>query len=155
MKVTSGYSGGKTENPTYDIVLSKTSGHAESIQIIYDSEVIAFEDLLEVFFETHDPTTLNRQGNDIGPQYRSAIFYHNQEQKQKAEAYIKFLNEKKVFKNPIVTEVSAFKKFYSAEEYHQNYFRENPSQPYCYFVIRPKLEKFRKEFKEKLKSYKQ
>jgi peptide-methionine (S)-S-oxide reductase len=148
----SGYSGGKTENPTYKEVCGGETGHAESLQITYDPAVISFDELLEVFWETHDPTTLNRQGADVGTQYRSAVFYHNEEQKQKAEKYKAELNKSGAFDKPVVTEITAFTKFYPAENYHQEYFENNEnSNPYCQIVIRPKLDKFRKVFKEKLK----
>jgi peptide-methionine (S)-S-oxide reductase len=149
--VESGYSGGQEANADYKSVCSGLTGHAEIVQITYDSDKVAFEDLLEVFFATHDPTTLNRQGADVGPQYRSVIFYHNEEQKKISDLVIKELNAQKIFKNPIVTEVSAFDKFYKAEDYHQDYFANNPRQPYCNAVINPKMEKFKKLFKEKLK----
>lgn len=151
LKVTSGYSGGHVANPTYDEVCSKTTGHAEVTQIIFDPTVITYDELLEVFWKTHDPTTLNRQGNDVGPQYRSVIFYHNDAQKQKAEFYKQQLDKSGAWKDPIITEITAFKNFYEAEDYHQNYYVNNGSQPYCYFVIRPKMEKFEKVFKDKLK----
>lgn len=147
----SGYSGGHVDNPTYKQVCEGTTGHAEVIQIVYDPAKITFDELLAAFWQSHDPTTLNRQGNDVGPQYRSVVFYHNQEQKEKAEKYKAELDKSKAFDNPIVTEVSPFTKFYAAENYHQEYFDNNGSQPYCYYVIRPKLEKFRKVFKDKLK----
>ena len=149
--VASGYSGGKTNNPTYREVCSGMTGHAEVCQITFDPEQITFTDLLQAFFSSHDPTTLNRQGNDEGTQYRSAIFYHNEEQKTLAEKAKKELNEAKAFENPIVTEIAPFIKFFKAEDYHQNYYNENGNQPYCAFVIKPKLEKFKKVFKEKLK----
>ena len=149
--VESGYSGGQEANADYKSVCSGLTGHAEVVQITYDCDKVAFEDLLEVFFATHDPTTLNRQGADVGPQYRSVIFYHNEEQKKISDLVIKELNAQKIFKNPIVTEVSAFDKFYKAEDYHQDYFANNPRQPYCNAVINPKMEKFKKLFKEKLK----
>lgn len=149
--VTSGYSGGSVDNPTYKEVCSGTTGHAEVCQIAFDPQQIGYVDLLQAFFSSHDPTTLNRQGNDEGTQYRSAIFYHNEEQKRLAEKVKKELNDAKAFENPIVTEIAPFKKFYKAEDYHQNYYNENGNQPYCAFVIRPKLEKFKKVFKEKLK----
>jgi peptide-methionine (S)-S-oxide reductase len=152
LKVTSGYSGGQVDNPTYKQVCEGNTGHAEVIQIVYDPTRISFDDLLKAFWQSHDPTTLNRQGNDVGPQYRSVIFYHNDEQKEKAEKYKKELDASKAFDNPIVTEVSPFSKFYVAENYHQDYYNNNGSQPYCYYVIRPKLEKFNKVFKDKLKS---
>jgi peptide-methionine (S)-S-oxide reductase len=150
-KVSSGYSGGHVKNPTYKQVCDGTTGHAECIQIVYNPAEVSFDELLEVFWESHDPTTLNRQGNDIGTQYRSVIFYHNKEQKEKAEKYKAELNSEGAFDDPIVTEISPAAEFYVAEDYHQNYYNENGSQPYCYFVIRPKLEKIRKVFKDKLK----
>ncbi|HYG37034.1 MAG TPA: peptide-methionine (S)-S-oxide reductase MsrA [Cytophagales bacterium] len=149
--VVSGYSGGHTENPTYKEVCNGTTGHAEVLQITYDPSVITFDELLEIFWETHDPTTLNRQGNDIGTQYRSAIFYHNNEQKELAQKYKKKLDESGAFPRPIVTEITPFTIFYKAENYHQNYYNLNGSEPYCSMVIRPKVEKFRKVFKDKLK----
>lgn len=151
-KVVSGYSGGHVDNPTYKQVCNGTTGHAEVIQISYDPSVISYDELLEVFWKTHDPTTPNRQGNDVGPQYRSAVFYHNDTQKEKADKYKKELNEAGAYDKPIVTEITAFEKFYPAEDYHQNYFNLNGSQPYCSFVIRPKVEKFEKVFKDKLKT---
>lgn len=151
LKVTSGYSGGEVENPTYKQVCEGNTGHAEVIQIVYDPTKISFDELLKAFWESHDPTTLNRQGNDIGPQYRSVIFYHDNEQKEKAAKYKQELDKSKAFDNPIVTEVSPYSKFYVAENYHQDYYNNNGSQPYCYYVIRPKLEKFNKVFKDKLK----
>lgn len=147
-----GYSGGKTENPTYEQVCSGNTGHAEVVQIAFNPNVISYDELLEVFFKTHDPTSLNRQGNDIGTQYRSVIFYHNEEQKKSAEKYISLLEKEKIFDKPIVTELSAFTKFYEAEDYHHNYFKNNPNQGYCAFVINPKYEKFKKVFKNKLKN---
>ena len=150
-KVLSGYSGGHVDNPSYRQVTSGTTGHAEVIQVVFDPKVISFEEVLEVFWATHDPTTLNRQGADVGPQYRSAVFYHSDEQKQKAEFFKKKLDESGAFGKPIVTEITAFNNFYVAEDYHQNYFKENGGQPYCQFVIRPKMEKFKKAFAEKLK----
>ncbi len=150
--VVSGFSGGKVKNPTYKEVISGRTGHAEVTQIKYDPNVITFSELLEVFWSTHDPTTLNRQGNDVGTQYRSAIFYHNAEQKELAQFYLKQLQEQKVFDRPIVTEIVAFEAFYEAENYHQDYFALNPNQGYCRVVIAPKVEKFRKVFKEKLKT---
>lgn len=151
LKVSSGYSGGHVDNPTYKEVCEGTTGHAEVVQVVYDPSKITFDELLEVFWQTHDPTTLNRQGNDVGPQYRSAIFYHNDEQKKKAEMYKAELNQSGAFNKPIVTEISPFDKFYVAENYHQDYYNNNGSQPYCYYVIKPKLEKFQKVFKDKLK----
>jgi peptide-methionine (S)-S-oxide reductase len=151
LKVTSGYSGGTTKNPTYKEVCTGLTGHAECLQIVYDPTVISYEELLEVFWKTHDPTTLNRQGNDVGTQYRSVIFYHNEQQKALAEKYKKELNEARVFPNPVVTEIVPMKVFYPAENYHQEYYKLNGHEPYCQFVIRPKIEKFRKVFKNKLK----
>jgi len=153
LKVTSGYSGGHVKNPTYEQVCEKKTGHAEVCQIVYDPTVITFDELLEVFWQTHDPTTLDRQGNDVGPQYRSVVFYHDAEQKEKSEKYKAELNKSGAFDNPIVTAVEPYKNFYSAEKYHQNYYNDNGSQPYCYYVIRPKLEKFEKVFKSKLKTH--
>lgn len=151
LKVESGYSGGVNANPTYEEVSTGTTGHAEVVQITYDPAKISFETLLEAFWQAHDPTTLNRQGNDVGPQYRSVIFYHDEEQRQQAEFYKKKLDDSKAFDNPIVTEIAPFKAFYVAENYHQNYYNLNGSAPYCTYVIKPKLEKFKKVFKEKLK----
>jgi len=149
--VVSGYAGGTVENPTYEEVCSGTTGHAEVTQITYDPSVISYDELLEVFWKTHDPTTLNRQGNDVGTQYRSVIFYHNEEQKELAEKYKEELDKSGAWNNPIVTEISPFTKFYSAEGYHQDYYENNPNQGYCAFVIAPKVEKFEKVFKDKLK----
>jgi methionine-S-sulfoxide reductase len=144
--VVSGYSGGRTENPTYEQVCSGKTGHAEVIQISYNPAEISFTDLLRVFWKTHDPTTLNRQGHDVGTQYRSAIFYHNDMQRKLAEEYKRQLDGSRTFGAPIVTEITPFTKFYPAEKYHQEYFALNPGQRYCEYVIRPKVEKFRKEF---------
>jgi peptide-methionine (S)-S-oxide reductase len=149
--VTSGYSGGPTPNPTYQEVCTGTTGHAEVCQIRYDPMKISFEDLLEVFWKTHDPTTLNRQGNDEGTQYRSVVFYHDNQQKALAEAYKKKLDEAGIWPNPIVTEISPLINFYKAEDYHQNYFNDNPYQGYCRVVIQPKVEKLKKVFADKLK----
>jgi peptide-methionine (S)-S-oxide reductase len=149
--VKSGYIGGKTINPTYKDICNGDTGHAEAIQIEFDSSKISFGELLEVFFATHDPTTLNRQGNDSGTQYRSEIFYHNELQKNTAEAYIALLTKENTFGKPIVTVISAATKFYEAEDYHQNYYNQNQSQGYCSYVITPKVEKVRKLFKDKLK----
>jgi peptide-methionine (S)-S-oxide reductase len=151
-KVTSGYSGGHVKNPTYEQVCGKKTGHAEVVQIVYDPEQISFDELLEVFFQVHDPTTLNRQGADEGPQYRSAIFFHNDGQKQKAEYYKQELDKSGAYENKIVTEISPWKNFYSAEEYHQNFYTNNPNYGYCSYVIKPKLDKFRKVFAGKLRS---
>lgn len=150
-KVVSGYTGGKVKNPTYKEVCSGLTGHAEAIQITFDSKRISYVELLEIFWQTHDPTTLNRQGADVGTQYRSAIFYHTEEQKEKAITYKQKLDESGAFDNPIVTEISPATEFYPAEDYHQNYFNLNGSAPYCSYVIQPKVEKFKKVFKEKLK----
>ncbi len=151
LSVTSGYSGGKTKNPSYSEVSSGFTGHAEACQIIYDPSVISYDELLEAFWASHDPTTLNRQGADRGTQYRSAIFYQNDQQKQIAEAYKTKLNAEKAFDNPIVTEISPAGAFYIADDSHQNYYDQNGNAPYCTYVIAPKLEKFRKVFKDKLK----
>jgi peptide-methionine (S)-S-oxide reductase len=153
LNVTSGYSGGKTANPTYEEVSSGQSGHAECVQIVYEPDKISYDELLEAFFQSHDPTSLNRQGADEGTQYRSAIFYHNSAQKDKAEYYKDKLNKEEAYNKPIVTEISPIAKFYLAENYHQEYYRLNKySNPYCAAVIRPKLEKFQKVFAKKLKS---
>ena len=149
--VKSGYSGGSVINPTYEQVCSGLTGHAEVCQITYDPSVIGFEELLEVFWKTHDPTTLNRQGHDEGTQYRSVIFYHDDEQRKLAEAYKQKLDKSGAFKNRIVTEISPFAKFYPAENYHDDYFRRNPNQGYCRVVIQPKMDKFREVFQDKLK----
>ena len=151
-KVKSGYTGGHVPNPTYEQVCNKETGHAESLQIEYDPNEISFDELLEVFWKTHNPTTLNRQGNDVGPQYRSAIFYHDEEQKQKAENYKSELEASGVFDDPIVTTIEPFTVFYPAENYHSDYYKRNPTQSYCYYVIKPKMEKFRKVFGDKLKA---
>jgi peptide-methionine (S)-S-oxide reductase len=149
--VRSGYMGGRTKNPTYEDITTGLTGHAEVIQIDFDPTVIKFAELLEVFWSTHDPTTLNRQGNDVGTQYRSAVFYHSEDQQAAAERYKKQLNEANAFPDPIVTEITPAAKMYVAEDYHQNYFNENPYQPYCRAVIPPKLEKLKKVFADKLK----
>jgi peptide-methionine (S)-S-oxide reductase len=150
ISVVSGYSGGAVENPTYEQICTGTTGHAEVCQIRFDPAVISFDDLLEVFWQTHDPTTLNRQGADVGTQYRSVIFYHDAEQKAIAQRRMKQLDEAGVWSDPIVTEIAPLTVFYRAEEYHQNYYRNNPQRGYCQAVIRPKLEKFREVFREKL-----
>jgi peptide-methionine (S)-S-oxide reductase len=150
-KVASGYSGGYVKNPSYKEVCEGTTGHAEVCQLSYDPEQVSYDELLEIFWQTHDPTTLNRQGNDVGTQYRSVVFYHNEDQKVLAEKYKKELDEAGIYQNPIVTEIAPYETFYVAEDYHQNYFNENGSQPYCSFVIQPKVEKFKKVFKDKLK----
>lgn len=150
--VVSGYSGGRKDKPTYQEVCSETTGHAEVVQIRFDPEVIDFRDILRVFFTVHDPTQLNRQGNDIGTSYRSAIFYHSDEQRRAAEVVIKEIADERVYDKPIVTEVTAFDKFWPAENYHQEYFFNNPNQPYCAAVVAPKVAKFRKKFVDRLKS---
>lgn len=150
-RVESGYSGGSVSNPTYKQVCTGTTGHAEVCNIYYDPAVISYDELLAAFWTCHDPTQLNRQGNDVGTQYRSVIFYHNDEQKQKAEAYKKQLNEEHAWDKPVVTEISPFTQFYKAEDYHQNYYNDNSQQPYCQLVVGPKVDKFKKVFKDKLK----
>jgi methionine-S-sulfoxide reductase len=147
----SGYSGGRVPNPTYEQVCTGLTGHAEAIQITFDPEKITFPELLEVFWMTHDPTTLNRQGPDVGTQYRSAVFYHNEEQRKQAEHFKKKLDDAEAFNAPIVTEITKFEKFYPAEDYHQQYYEANRREPYCRMVVRPKVVKVRKAFKEKLK----
>ncbi len=149
-KVESGYAGGSVDNPTYQQVCTGTTGHAEVVQITFDPSVISYRELLEVFFTIHDPTTLNRQGADVGTQYRSAIFYHSPEQKAAAESVIAGLSAEKIWDNPIVTELAPLDEFYPAEEYHRDYYERNPGQPYCQAVIAPKVSKFRKKFLEKL-----
>ena len=149
--VKSGYSGGKGENPTYKEVCTGNTGHAECLNIEYDASKISFEDLLEVFWKTHDPTTLNRQGNDIGTQYRSVVFYHNEAEKSIVENQIAELNKSGAWSNPIVTTLEPFITFYPAEDYHDDYFNNNGGNPYCQMVVRPKVEKFEKVFKDKLK----
>jgi len=151
-KVVSGYSGGTIKNPAYREVITGRTGHAESIQITFNPEVISYTELLDIFFSTHNPTTLNRQGYDVGTQYRSVVFYHNDKQKKEAEAMIKALSDAKVFENDIVTEVKLFTNFYLAETYHQDYYINNKSQPYCENVINPKLVKFLKKYTSKLKT---
>jgi peptide-methionine (S)-S-oxide reductase len=152
-KVVSGYSGGHVENPTYEQVCTGTTGHAESIQITYDPSKASYDELLEVFWKTHDPTTRNRQGNDVGPQYRSVIFYHNPEQKKLAESYKGKLEAERIWTRPVVTEIVPFTRFWPAEDYHQNYYNNNPSKGYCSIVITPKIEKFKKIFRDRLKGY--
>lgn len=150
-KVVSGYIGGKTINPTYKDICTGETGHAEAIQITFNPNEVAYEDLLEIFFGTHDPTTLNRQGADVGTQYRSEIFYHSEAQKTKAENYIQLLEKEKLYDKKIMTKVSSATLFYPAEDYHQNYYNQNSNQGYCQMVIAPKLEKLRKYYKSKLK----
>ena len=152
-KVESGYMGGTTKNPSYKEVCTGKTGHAEVIQVTYDPKKVTYDELLEIFWKTHDPTTLNRQGADVGTQYRSAVFYHNDEQKRLAEKYKKELTEAKAFDQPIVTEITRASVFYKAEDYHQNYYNLNGNAPYCSVVIQPKVEKFKKVFKEKLKNH--
>jgi peptide-methionine (S)-S-oxide reductase len=151
-KVVSGFSGGHVANPSYEEVCTGKTGHAEACNIIYDPAKITYDELLEAFFVAHDPTQLNRQGNDVGTQYRSAIFYHNAAQKGKANYYISKLNAEKAYKSNIVTQVVPYTAFYKAEDYHQNYFNQNGSEPYCKYVIQPELDKFKKVFKDKLKN---
>jgi peptide-methionine (S)-S-oxide reductase len=149
--VESGYSGGRTRNPTYEDVCGGNTGHAEVVQVTFDPSVITFRDLLDVFFTIHDPTTLNRQGADVGTQYRSAVFYHSPEQKKTAEEAIADLTRDRIFEDPIVTEVAPFDRFYEAENYHQEYFGRNESQPYCRAVVAPKVAKFRKQHFDRLR----
>jgi peptide-methionine (S)-S-oxide reductase len=149
--VASGYSGGSIKNPSYKEVCTGRTGHAEAVQITYDPSKVTYPELLEIFWKTHDPTTLNQQGNDVGTQYRSAIFYHSEQQKELAETYKKKLDGSGAFDKPIVTEISPISNFYKAEDYHQDYYNQNSDQPYCTFVIRPKLDKFEKVFKDKMK----
>jgi len=150
-KVVSGYTGGMVKNPTYKEVCTGTTGHAEAIEITFDPTQISYEDILEVFFATHDPTTLNRQGADVGTQYRSEIFYHDEAQKKAAENFIKLLNDQNIYGKNVVTKISQATTFYPAEEYHQDYYNQNKSQPYCMAVINPKLDKLRKNYKSMLK----
>lgn len=149
--VVSGFSGGHVDNPSYQDVIAKSTGHAEVVQLEFDPEIIGFREILQVFFTIHDPTTLNRQGNDVGPQYRSVIFFHNEEQEMTAREVIAEFEQQSVWDAPFVTEISAFTDFYRAEDYHQNYYRDNPLAGYCMVVIRPKVQKFRKVFFDKLK----
>jgi peptide-methionine (S)-S-oxide reductase len=152
VRVLPGYSGGHVANPTYEQVSTGTTGHAEVVQITFDPEIISYRELLEIFFAMHDPTTLNRQGGDVGTQYRSVIFYHNGEQKATAEKIIEELNKAKTYDAPIVTKVEPFKAFYKAEEYHRDYFKHHPEIPYCKLVISPKIAKLRKKYWDKLKN---
>jgi len=151
ISVTSGYAGGETKNPTYKEVCSGQSGHAEVIQLTFDPAIITYDEILAAFWQAHDPTQLNRQGNDVGTQYRSVIFYHNVDQKKIAEGYVKKLNDEKAYDQPVVTQVAPLTVFYKGEDYHQDYYNQNSSQGYCQFVIQPKLDKFKKVFKDKLK----
>jgi peptide-methionine (S)-S-oxide reductase len=150
-RVESGYSGGSVENPTYQQVCSGRTGHAEVIQVTFDPDTIDFATILEVFWRTHDPTTMNRQGADVGTQYRSAIFYHTDEQRQIAETSKQETNASDLWENPIVTEITPFTRFYPAEDYHQNFYRDNPGQPYCRVMIDPKIRKLRKDFEDQVK----
>lgn len=150
-KVVPGYSGGHIKNPAYKEVCNGNTGHAEVARIYFDADVISFEELLEVFWKSHDPTTLNRQGNDVGTQYRSAVFYHDETQREKAEHFKTKLDEAGAFADPIVTEISPLENFYEAEEYHHNYFALNGDQPYCAFVIKPKVDKVKQVFADKMK----
>ena len=150
-KVVSGYSGGIVENPTYQSIGTGTTGHAEVVQVYFDPELISLTEIFEIFWATHDPTTLNRQGADKGPQYRSCIFYHNNEQEKLASSIRSQLNDSKLFDKPIVTEITSFSNFYPAENYHQDYFNQNGAQPYCQLVIQPKVDKLKKYFAERLK----
>lgn len=149
--VVSGYSGGHVENPSYQDVCTGSTGHAEVIRVRFDPEVITFKEVLQIFFATHDPTTLNRQGNDVGTQYRSVVFFHSEEQKKIAEQVIEEIDREDIYDDPIVTEVTEFSNFYAAEDYHQDYFENNPNQPYCTAVVAPKVAKFRKVFFDRLK----
>ena len=151
LQVESGYAGGSVDNPTYRQVTSGTTGHAEVVQLTFDPEQVTFREILEVFFTIHDPTTLNRQGADVGPQYRSAIFYHSFDQERIANEVIAEMEAAKIWPNPIVTEVTAFTNYFPAEDYHQNYYRDNPGQPYCQIVIAPKVAKFRQKYLQKLR----
>ena len=153
ISVESGYMGGHVPNPSYRAVCTGTTGHAEVVQVTFDPAVSSYREILEVFFAIHDPTTRDRQGNDSGPQYRSAIFYHSEEQKATAEALIRELDAERIWPRPIVTEVTAATEFYVAEDYHQEYFRNNPSAPYCSYIVAPKLAKFRQKFAAKLRSH--
>ena len=153
LKVTSGYSGGQIPNPTYKQVCTGETGHAECVQVVYEPDKISYDELLEVFFEVHDPTSLNKQGADVGTQYRSAVFYHNSEQKEKAEYYKQELDKASAYNNPIVTEIAPFSKFFPAENYHQEYYENNKiTNPYCSVIIRPKIEKFERVFSTRLKT---
>ncbi|MFQ5871963.1 MAG: peptide-methionine (S)-S-oxide reductase MsrA [Candidatus Geothermarchaeales archaeon] len=151
VSVTSGYCGGEVENPSYEQVGTGRTGHAEAVQILYDQRKVSYEELLRVFFVTHDPTTLNRQGSDVGPQYRSAIFYHNEDQRIQAERLQEELEASGTWDRPIVTQIVPLERFYQAEDYHQDYYERNPNAQYCRYVIRPKLDKFREDVKMKLK----
>lgn len=149
--VVPGYSGGNIKNPAYREVCTGRTGHAEVVQITYDPDIVSFREILEVFFMTHDPTTLNRQGNDVGTQYRSAIFYHDEEQKETAREVVKSFEKEKIYDQPVVTEITPFEAFYEADEAHKDYFERNEEQPYCQFIVAPKVAKFKEIFKNKLK----
>jgi peptide-methionine (S)-S-oxide reductase len=151
LSVESGYMGGRVENPTYEQVCGGASGHVEVTQLVFDPAVVSFRDILDVFFTVHDPTSLDRQGNDIGPQYRSAIFYHNEEQKRVAEKAIREIDAERIWSKPIVTEVRPAETFYPAEDYHQEYFRNHPNQPYCAYIVAPKVKKFREKFAARMR----
>ncbi len=151
ISVESGYSGGSVPNPSYELVCTGTTGHAEVVQVTFDPEVISYEDILRIFFTVHDPTTLNRQGNDVGTQYRSVIFYHDENQRTAAEKIKAEVTAEKIWNDPLETEISPFKEFYKAEDYHQEYFANNPNQGYCRVVIEPKVAKFRKQYADRLK----
>jgi peptide-methionine (S)-S-oxide reductase len=150
-KVESGYAGGHVENPTYEQICSGMTGHAEVLQISYDPEILSFTELLEIFFAIHDPTTLNRQGHDIGTQYRSAVFFHDAEQQETSEQAVEFLSQQEIWVDPIVTEIVPLDIFYPAESYHQEYYRNNPEAPYCQYIISPKVSKFREYYLKKLR----
>ena len=153
VSVTSGFAGGTVKNPSYKEVCTGSTGHAEVCQIVYDPTKLSYADMLEAFWSSHDPTQLNRQGNDVGTQYRSVIFYHNEQQHQEAELYKEKLDASGAYDHPVVTEISPYTVFYKAEDYHQNYFNQNGDAPYCSFVIKPKVDKFKKVFKNKLKDH--
>lgn len=151
ISVVPGYSGGTTDNPSYDEVFGGNTGHAESVQIVFDPKVITFRKILEIFWNTHDPTTLNRQGNDVGTQYRSAIFFHNQKQRETAEKLKVELNNEKIYTKPIITEISPLRNFYAAEDYHRNYYEDHKNTPYCNIVINPKITSLLKKYKDNVK----
>ncbi len=151
-KVVSGYAGGHVDNPTYKAVCSGSTGHAEVVQVTFDSAEVGYDDILRIFFTVHDPTTLNRQGNDVGTQYRSAIFTHSEAQEATARAVMAEMADLNIWSNPIVTQIEPLETFYSAEDYHQDYYKNNPYQPYCQFVVAPKVAKFRKQFRNRLKA---
>ena len=150
-KVEAGYSGGAVKNPSYELICTGTTGHAEVVQVTFDPKIITYEEILKIFFTIHDPTTLNRQGADVGTQYRSVIFYHDQAQKETAERVLKEIESEGIWNDPIVTQIASFEKFYVAEDYHQDYFKNNPGQGYCRVVIAPKVAKFRQKYAEKLR----